>query len=340
MRALRNTFIFLVTLSLTAAGIGIFAPKPRVAIVTPKLTWLAGHADDFDVLFLGSSRTYRQVIPELFDQLMADAGKPVRSFNLGIDGMRPPEDTYVLEEVLKHRSKPLQWVFVECNPLRLTMRDEDQDTVRAVYWHDWKRFATLFRRAFLADEKKRNWRDRTKEIAKACPDFFDHTGYWLQNMTHIGQGHAAIENWLFKGGMPPVAMHDVGPRRDGYKVSDAPEQMNAEQLAAYQEELAEMKLNPPRADYADRVSQEELEEKQRIVERAGGKLALLIPPFTASKYFNPKPSENGPLLLDFSSPAKFPELFAPEHHSDSGHVNRVGAELYTRQIVRALLERL
>jgi len=339
MKGLRNTLIFLVALSLTAAGIGIFAPKPRVAIVTPKLTWLAEQADDFDVYFLGSSRTYRQVIPELFDRLMAEAGKPVRSFNLGIDGMRPPEDTFVLEEVLKRRTKPIRWVFVECNPLRLTMRDEDQDTLRAVYWHDWKRFATLFRRAFLADEKKRNWRDRTKEIAKAWPDFSDHLGYWLQNTMHLGQGHAATENWLFKGGTPPVPMHDVGPRRDGYRTSEAPEQMTGGQLAAYQNELAEMLRNPSRADYADRVSQEELKEKQRIIEQAGGKMVLLIPPFTASKYFNPKPSEGGPLLLDFSSPAKFPELFAPEHHSDSGHVNRVGSEYYTRQIVRALLER-
>jgi hypothetical protein len=340
MSGVRNTIIFLIALSLTAAGIGVFAPKPRVAIVTPKLTWLAEHADEFDVFFLGSSRTYRQIIPELFDQWMADGGQPVRSFNLGIDGMRPPEDTYILEEVLKRRTKPLRLVLVECNPLRLTMRDEDQDTVRAVYWHDWKRFATLFRRAFLADEKKRNWRDRTKEIAKAWPDFSDHSGYWLQNAIHLGQGHTAIENWLLKGGMPPVAMHDLGPRRDGYRTSESPEQMNPTQLANYQKELAEMQQNPPRADYADRVSQDELREKQRIIERAGGKMVLLIPPFTASKYFNPKPSADGPMLLDFSGQAKFPELFAPEHHSDSGHVNRVGSELYTRLIVRALLERL
>src|SRR5688572_32965818 len=131
MRALRNTVIFLVALSLTATGIGIFAPKPRVAIVTPKLTWLAAHADDFDVLFLGSSRTYRQVIPELFDKLMAEAGHPLKAYNLGIDGMRPPEDTYILEKVLSNRTKPLRWVIVESNPLRLVMRPEDRGTLRA-----------------------------------------------------------------------------------------------------------------------------------------------------------------------------------------------------------------
>jgi hypothetical protein len=36
-------------------------------------------------------------------------GQPTRSFNLGFDGMRPPEDSYVLETVLAHRTKPLKY---------------------------------------------------------------------------------------------------------------------------------------------------------------------------------------------------------------------------------------
>lgn len=339
MRPLRNFLVFLVAFALVAAGIGLFAPQPRIAIVSPKLAWMKQHGDEFDVLFLGSSRTYRQIIPELFDQLMAEAGHPTRSFNLGIDGMRPPEDTYVLDQVLRHRSKPLRWVFVECNPLRLSLRDEDRGTLRAAYWHDWKRFATLFERAFLADEKKRNWRDRSKQIYEVWPDFYEHAEYWFQNATQTGRGHLAIEEWLLKGGPRALPLYDLGTRRDGYKPSESPEHMNAQQLAAYHQELEEMRAKPPRKDFADRISQEELRAKQRLIEGAGAKMVLLIPPFTSSRYFHPRP-EGGALFLDFANPEKFPQLFAPEHHSDSGHVNRAGSEIYTREIVRHLLEHL
>src|SRR5262245_31919094 len=106
MRAIGNLILFVAVFALAAFGLGAISPRQRVPIVTPKLTWMEENADNYDVLFLGSSRTYRQIIPELFDQLMAEGGKTVRSFNLGVDGMRPPEDTYLLEQTLAQRNKP------------------------------------------------------------------------------------------------------------------------------------------------------------------------------------------------------------------------------------------
>jgi hypothetical protein len=340
MKALWNGVAFLLGLALAALGLQALAPAPRIAIVTPKLTYLDERGDDYDVLFLGSSRTYRQILPELFDRLMTEAGHPVRSFNLGIDGMRPPEDTFVLEHALKHRRKPLRWVFVECNPLRLSMRDEDRGTLRATYWHDTPRTATLFRRAFLADEKKRNWKDRSKQVLEAWPDFYEHAEYWFQNSVELGRGNWVLENYLFDGKLPAIPTYDLGARKDGYRPSESPEHMNAAQLAAYEKELASMREKPPRIDHADPVSQDELRAKRQLIERAGARMVLLIPPFTSNRFFHPKPGPDAPLLLNFSSPEQYPALFAPENHADSGHVNRAGAEIYTREIVRALLDHL
>jgi hypothetical protein len=341
MRALGNIIVFLLAAALMAAAIGTITPEPNVPIVTAKVTWFREQGEDFDVLFLGSSRTYRQVIPEMFDTLMTAAGHPVKTYNLGIDGMRPPEDTYVLEQALRKRRKPLRWVFVECSPLRLAMRPEDRGTLRATYWHDARRTATLFRRAFLADEKKRKWKDRFKQIARYWPDFEDHAEYFFHNATQVGRGYVAVENFLFDGRQPGLTMWDVGPRRDGYRKSDHPEQMPPAELAIYQQQVARMRTQPPKVDYGDRISQAELREKQRIIEKAGGKMILLMPPYTATRFFYPKhEGENAPLLLDFSSVEKYPALYAPENHSDSGHLNRAGSEIYTREIVRSFLEHL
>jgi hypothetical protein len=341
MRAVVNIFVFFVAVALMATVIGMFAPEPHIPIVTTKVTWFQEHGDDFDVIFLGSSRTYRQVIPEKFDELMAAAGHAVRTFNLGIDGMRPPEDTYVLEHAVRRRTKPLRWVFVECSPLRLTMRPEDRGTLRATYWHDAKRTATLFRRAFLADEKRRKWRDRLNQIARYWPDFEDHAEYFIHNATRIGRGYAAFENLAFKGGPPQVEVWNLGKRLDGYRPSEHSEHMPPAELAIYEQQIATMRATPPRVDYGDPVSQAELREKQRIIEKAGGKMILLMPPYTATRFFHPKlGGDHAPLLLDFSSLEKYPALYAPENHSDSGHLNRAGSEIYTREIARLLLEHL
>lgn len=340
MRTTKNLAIFLTALALCCAALGTFTPAPRVAIVSPKLAYLDSHADEFDVLFLGSSRTYRQIIPQVFDRLMAEGGHPVRSFNLGVDGMRPPEDTYVLEKALKHRTRPLKFVLVESNPLRLSSRDEDEGTIRATYWHDTKRIVTLFRRAFLADRKKRDWPGRIEKIAEQMPDFAEHAACWLENTALTGRGHEQLDDWLVHGGPPPLPMHDVGPLRDGYKPSSEPEQMHPSIVAAYEAAVTEMIERTPRADYADPVSQAEILVKRRLIERHGGQMFLVIPPFTSKKFFHPEPGAKSTPVLEFSDPAVYPDLFATKNHSDTGHVNRAGSELYTRHIVRELLKRL
>jgi hypothetical protein len=342
MRAVFNLIVFVFSAALVALAIRKVAPEPRVPIVTSKITYLKEHGDEFDVLFLGSSRTYRQIICESFDGILAAAGQRVRSFNLGVDGMRPPEDSYVLERALRGRTKPLRWVLVECSPLRVAVRDEDRGTLRASYWHDFRRTATVFRRAFFADEKKRKFRDRIKDVVAAWPSFQEHGEYFLENFAHLGRGYMALENLLLRGGQVTTAMWELGTRRDGYRPSDQPERMRESEEAVYRQQLAAMRAKPPRLDFGDAVSQEELREKQRLIENAGGKMVLVMPPYAAKRFFYPKPANgsSAPLILDLSSVEKYPALYAPENRSDSGHLNRAGSEIYTREIARLLLEQL
>ncbi|MES2570644.1 MAG: hypothetical protein V4710_11400, partial [Verrucomicrobiota bacterium] len=68
-------------------------PRQPVPIVSEKLAYFARHRDEYDTLFIGSSRVYRQIDPALFDQVTREAGVPTRSFNLGIDSMFSPEDS-------------------------------------------------------------------------------------------------------------------------------------------------------------------------------------------------------------------------------------------------------
>jgi len=52
----------------TSLLIGVRLPFPRIAIVSEKVDWLEAHGEEYDTLFIGSSRVYHQIIPELFDR--------------------------------------------------------------------------------------------------------------------------------------------------------------------------------------------------------------------------------------------------------------------------------
>ena len=335
-----NLAAFIVAFALVCAGIKAILPVQKVPIVSAKLDWLAEHGDDYDVLFIGSSRTFRQILPEIFDAEMATAGQPVRAFNAGVDGMRPPEDTYMLEKILEGRKKPLRLVVVECNPIRLAQRVEERNTLRAVYWHDNTRMLTLFKASFFSDRKNRSWSKRFEKIADIWPDFSRHFGYWLVQISNIGRGHESLAEWM--GVAPPkvVTTSGVGNRLDGYMPFAETGPMNPALTADYEIELAAMLAKKQRRVDGDPVSLAEIKRKQRLIESAGGRMVLLIPPYIGDNFLYPKAEQGFPPVLDFSRPEKYPELFKAEHHSDTGHTNNVGSKIYTHLFTRELLELL
>lgn len=70
------------------------------------------HHSDCNTLFIGSSKTYRAVIPSLFDSL---SGAGVKSYNLGIPAMFPVETYHFIERLLEEKEITLKRIFVELN---------------------------------------------------------------------------------------------------------------------------------------------------------------------------------------------------------------------------------
>ena len=335
MKILLNIFTLFAGFIGAAAGLSAWTPERYVPAVTEKLDRYAAAGDDYDVLAIGSSRTYRQIIPEVFDQATAAAGKPSRIFNLGIDGMRPPEDTYVLEKALALRRKPLKLILVECNSLRFELRKEDAGTVRAGYWHDWKRMVTLTRLALTDEKKKRDFAERMTRRWEVFTEFSTHAEYWFQNVTQFGRGNELLAARLFK---TKDLRRPSEP--DGYRDSPVRARLSGKELAEYEKDVESMRKTRPRFERSESISQAELAEKRRIIERAGAKMILVLPPYPMTKRFLPDDPAEQAAVLDFSNPLEFPDLYIPDHRLDEGHTNRVGSEIYTRLIVDRLLPQL
>lgn len=338
---LGNIAAFFVSFLLVCSGIGVILPEVVVPVISAKLAWLEEHEDEYNVIFLGSSRTHHQVLPDTFDSEMAKGGQEVRSFNLGAGGMRPPEDTYVLEKLLSRRTKPLRLVVVECNPVRLRLTPQLRDTVRAVYWHDNTRMGAIICSVFFNDPKKRTWEKRFQKTAEVWPDFSEHIGYWVSRNSNLGRGHELLTEWAGVGQSPMLPAADNAGRLDGFQPYPQAEPMNAEkyaaQIAKYEKELSEMRANPAKWNADDMVSLEELRTKRRFIERTGARMVLVIPPYIGGHLFRPNLAAGVLPVLDFSSYEKYPELFTYEHRADVGNTNMRGSQIYTRLLARELL---
>jgi hypothetical protein len=331
LRALRNAALCGAAVLGTATLLRVAtAPTPAAG---PRAEYARTHPEAYDTLIVGSSRTARALSPEVFDRAMAERGAPTRSYNLGLAGLWPPEDGYLIERTLAGRELPLRFLVVECNPIRLFLTPEYRGTARAVYWHDAARMQILFARAKAqrADERKRKTSGRA--IRRALPDLAVHAHHWLWNALRLGRGAELLLAELEQGGVAAGA--GTGPRRDGFvPLRPGKPPLAGTALERYRSELAEMPAGAQRLSHGDTESQAELRRKRELAARYGAELVLVAPP-VPDRTFAPMPGADL-VFLDFSDPARFPELFAPEHRVDSGHLNARGAEIYSRLVGLAL----
>lgn len=133
-----------------------------------KADYLMQSEEPLNTLFVGNSRVYRHILPEIFDEI---AG--TQSFNLGTDGMFFLESQYVLEHFMEEFSKKeeLETIFLSkatYAPLNAKMRH----TNRSQYYMDFKRLR-LSSNHFL---KERDFEQ-----------FYYHLVSFVENKLCIGQ---------------------------------------------------------------------------------------------------------------------------------------------------------
>ncbi len=337
MRRVGNIIAFMLGFAAMAAfAASVYAPL-RPPQLGAKLDWLAAHGEEYDTFFVGSSRVHRQIIPDLFDSEMAALGVATNSFNLSGDGMRPPEDEFVLEHAFAHRTAPVRLLLVECNSLEANIAPEDAGTARAVYWHDNERIARVWRHCWAQNLSPGATASRSaSRIWKKLRQLPDHLQHWIWNVGRVGQGSEWMADALFG---PPQANDEKELGADGYRVPKTVEQMSGSTLRSYEKDLAAELKTPPPMDEEDTESQASLAWKRALAERLGARLVLVSSPFLRPAVFAPK-DRDGILFLDYSNPALHPALYSPEHRRDPGHLNVKGSEIYTRLIARQIADAL
>jgi len=335
IKAALNMGIFVGALALTAAGLRPFTIPPTDPVIGAKLAWWNTHGADYDTLIIGTSRLYRGVIPRVLDETAAAEGMPLHSFNLAVDGLRPPEDDFVLEKALAVPGLKLRWVIVECNEVKLQVNDLEHQSARDIYWHDWPRLRILWRRTWArSDGERHSVFTRVARRGGNLEQFAGHVRLWLWSSLRPGGGIGAIGRYRDFRFRPRQSV--AGRAFDGYDEPSATEPLHGRELNEYTKMWSRLLAEAPPLNFGDSESQAELGRKRGVIERVGAKMILVRPPYLDKEVYAPLPSLHRVPFFDCSDPSRFPQLYAVEVRRDYGHTNARGSAIYSRMLAHEL----
>jgi hypothetical protein len=319
------------------ALLGVVLPARELPpVVRERVTHLKRHGGDYGAIFFGSSRVESHVMPAVFEQDLAHQGRRIESFNAGVAGMYPPQDGWLVEKVLALKGVRPRWVFVEVQTLQTTLPRANRDSLQLLSWHDWPRYWLLCQR-FVTTRDRRRWQDRVEEIWGRWPEFCDHTTLFVRCFTNLGRGSEILKRT--PGGEAPETMdwRTMGESGDGW-VPDTHIPDKTE-VAGIEADLAKRRHLPAVKENADAVSRKALAILCRRINDAGATPVLIVPPTPRGTYFCPVPLPlPNVIVLDFSDPRKFPDLYETPYRADPVHLNAEGAELFSHLLAAEFLK--
>jgi hypothetical protein len=336
IRALVNTGIGAAAFLITCAGLSVVLPFPEVdGGVSLKFRFFAAHKDEFDTLFIGSSRVYFQISPAIFDRVTRESGIPTHSFNFGIGGMYLPETAYLLEQILNLKPRNLRWVFIEYDELQTKFSPEYQASRRALYWADWKRVSLVLRKLTDAGTdplwlprpaKLRDIVLRQKDEKNTRSLLTFYAGQLEKNYTNVA-GAADVLQYFLGRDTDERRVSYLGLASDGYVTR--PNRMSPEQVAEYERSLAAATAQTdahPLSPYAVEAYRRCAQEVREI----GAMPIFLITPSTTQINVATDMTGLTSVVMAFNNPRTYPSLYRSEVHRDGQHLTESGAEEFTR----------
>lgn len=292
--------------------------------VAEKLRFFAKHKNEFDTLFLGSSRFYYAVSPEDFDNITRANGAPTRTFNFGIDGMNPPENFYVLDQILKTEPRSLKWVFVEVENIQTKSHVNILGTQRLLYWHDWRRTALTLRKA-INPRGKTKWYQQLNRLWSARRDLILHLALFEKQFANVGRAADFFSSPTEIGALE--SNPKLGPKGDGYRLAGAP--MSPERAENFRRKLAE-EVSTSRPEFIDPYAESAYRDCATKIRHLGAAPIFVVPPsiFQSPMLFR-KPPPPAPLLL-FNDCKTYPQLYDTKVRIDEQHLTNEGAAEFTR----------
>ena len=327
--------LFLVAFVATLAAVrAAVRTTPEVRVVGhPLLHWkylnypIQKH--DRNVVFVGSSRVFRQLDPRLFDREMRERGHATNSLNFGYPGVWMLEMLFMVDFILDQQPSALEYLVIELQPLPRELAEENYFSLRSANWHDFERTSHAIRRELDKDYRSvgERWigayRRAAHFAARECA-----VGYSLPLVRYSLGLDAPLSQPGEYGGFNALRENEATSAR--MELLDDTRMMRA-RIRGLRTGKRSM---PPRPQL-----REILTELVAKVRAAGVEPIFFVAPPTDSPAQELRGAfEEGllPNLFLYNDPDRPPHFYRKGLMFDRGHLNRRGATLFTKQFAQDL----
>ncbi len=303
-------------------------PPPDMLVLTPKLKHYQAHADTYDTVFLGTSRTLYHIVPADIEHVASQSGcRDMTVFNFGVFGLTGAEQDWLLDRILENPPENLKRVVIE-DPLPEARSPGAFTNERGRFFHGPEHYKANLESIWSFPESLPKRAFRTGMLGAAAV-------YDLSNVGRASDAffssHTTREDYTFlfeEGGfeaLDDVTSDDIVARRKDF--IDNPDKFN-HQLGLFQK--ASSPNLDARADY--------MIAKAEKIRAAGIEPMIFVSPDVMEIDRTPEVARvirsKAPDLkiLDFNRPDLFPELFTREIWEDFSHYGRHGAQMLSREI--------
>jgi len=336
IRQIRNALILALGLVGGAAAIRELTPAPFISDLTPKVAHLEENPDTYDILFVGSSRVFRQISPKVFDQQLRTHDFNLRSFNAGVPAAKSVEVWHSLRRLAADRRVRARYVLIEPDGLLIGIARENFATERETYWHG--RAETT-----LAIESLEGLKivPRVRMTVLHAGSFLIHrlgVGRLRLLLTQLGQSKRL--RWLGHVGL--------GPDGDGwvpFAKADAQAEFPRRQdfldnLPRYRWMLARQPKRLSEKNCLTAYHRTMLVNLKAAVEALGAQPVFLLSPATEPRCEVHQAFREGllPNLIALDDASSLPELYAVQHRHDYEHLNTEGSLVYSRLLADRFAE--
>lgn len=327
--AVANALSFALASGLTIAALGTIRPLPDRPFLRAKFEHWTAHHEDYDTIFLGSSRVLRAFDPKTYDTTMERLGTPTRSFNFGIPGMRGHEADALLRRILACEPTALRTVLLEFPDY--TEKFPDGNALvsdRSVWWHDLRTTLDVLVTASRADSP----------LPERVADAMTHLRLAFANLTNVGGASLLLESWFVSRPKDDdraavmLTLNGFAPIPRGREPTNPTEEKYSDPNSRIVEEIAgRIERRHAIDDSFAQFHHEALERRIDLLESRGLRVTHVTIPNHLPLSVAYRCVERG-LLRSFAplnDPRAFSNLYRTMYFSDGAHMNDTGARAFS-----------
>lgn len=288
--------------------------------------------NQYNTLFIGSSRIYREINPAIIDSTLAEFN--FKSYNLGASATFIPESYYLFERLLENKSYDAspRYVFLELNEIT-SIKFVNWFTPQSYYYLD-SRYLSLVWNQAMNDPDMNLWMKAER--------IYPYLQGYLLKLLFI------LPRWNIK----PDSSVFLGPHQNGYyplelelQQNETPRLLERRTMFLEDTSVIQVRIKVQQKTPVDEISQTYIDYLNSLIDKAdrhGVKLYYLIPP-KLKNYVAVKEIMNrirDERVVDMGSFETYPDLYQAKYWFDQGHFNMPGADLYSGYLAKAIREKL